>query len=1240
MITLNVNGISKENKRKKLFCWFKKLHFHALFLQETHCGDEKIASEWSREWGPYHNSIWTTGSSNSKGVAVLFKPHSNYEISNIKIDRSCRYIYFNMSFDDIDFKLINLYAPNNPNDRIGFFKELNTWIDIGDNNLIGGDYNCTLDTELDRNGCKSEYDQGRNELKEIINKKFLVDIFRKRNPKKKCFSFTRADKQSRLDYWLVNKNIDDKVSKIEYKACPFSDHNMAVISIDLSKIELGPGIWKMNAATIKSELFKNCFTTMWKNWQLEKPKYHLHTWWDLGKKKIKQLTVWCSQKLKSDRELRRKNLENCLNREMNIFPLNRDYIFFLEESIRNIISEECEGDRVRSRAKWFEEGEKSTAYFHGLEKYSAQKKNWTEILDKNGTVVSGNENIMKVQTEFYKNLFKSEGSNTEQREFFGNFITKPIGPLDYAILNKKIDMPDILNAIKKVNKNSSPGPDGILYEFYLLYLNLIGEDLLEVFSLGYREGELAYSQYLALIVLLYKKGRREDIRNWRPISLSNTDVKIMSKILAERVKKVLPQIIHNNQCGCVKDRKIGQGIRLMEDVLEILGKKSIILAKDEEKAFDRVEWEWLIFVMKKFNFGDYFISWIEILYKNMKSAVVTNGYVSEYFNVTRGIRQGDPLSALLYVIQSEALFEYLRCNNHIKGMCIRDVDNVIHEVKGSQYVDDANMMLHSIAYVQDCIDVINRFGEASGSKLNKSKTMALVSKNYDNREALEKLVKVNNGCEIILGVPIGSGVDKNNFWNDKFMKMERRILTWKPRHLSLSGSIHISRSLVLPLIQYASAHIDVCDEFIIKVQDLIWGYVWKWGTRFVAKEICYLPRTSGGIGLPNVENMIKSARIKMLLNILKSEGDWTILPLKYLCCLDKMYGLKFFALRVTDSTNELEKVKIPVYYKKCILALQELNRIALVKNGNDIIWCNHDIRFNNHVLEYSHWSKSGLLCVSDILKNSQIDHNLICSKLKNKAGIYFEMPKLVKSVSKTLINECTYVNLSQFENFYYYVPGLKNPKNVYDLETKDIYSILNHGQCKVNKSKKYWNAKFRVDFNFDVLFKTLFTCKITPRKALDFNWRLFNFSVNFEKYLIKMKLSNGICKCCSLQVCDAFHLFIECPYFVNVKIMVIEMLSHIGISDCQPINWFFGFLDDNKNSKLANMILSCYRWILWKRHCDEKYQNDGRNVDILKKFLRYVLDQIEILIKHNKLDDFNNALCVKLLESFEPKGVG
>ena len=183
-------------------------------------------------------------------------------------------------------------------------------------------------------------------------------------------------------------------------------------------------------------------------------------------------------------------------------------------------------------------------------------------------------------------------------------------------------------------------------------------------------GKLSYSQYLAIITLLYKKGEREKITNWRPISLNNTDVKILTKILANRVKMVLPDIIHMNQCGCVKGRKIGQGIRLAEDILGILDDKNLIMFDDKEKAFDRVEWDWIFYVLKKYDFGDYFINWIKILYKNMKSAILTNGYVSPYFEISRGIRQGDALSALLYVLQSEALSEAIRCNSQIKGITV------------------------------------------------------------------------------------------------------------------------------------------------------------------------------------------------------------------------------------------------------------------------------------------------------------------------------------------------------------------------------------------------------------------------------------------------------------------------------------------------------------------------------------------------------------------------------------------
>ena len=1010
MITLNVNGLGTKKRRLKFFCWFRKLKFDLLFLQETHCYDESTALGWSQEWGPKENSIWTTGSSNSKGVAVLFKPHSKNELSNLKVDHDeGRYIYFEMKLEDNNFKFINIYAPNDPKDRVLFFKKLNLWIDNQNKNVIGGDYNCTLDDKLDRMNCISENDTGRDELKDMMRRKYLLDIYRSRYPDKRCFSFTRGEKHSRLDYWLIDKSLDEYVDKIEYQACPFSDHNMVILKFDLSKIELGPGIWKMNSSIIKTDLFKNCFTSMWANWQKQKPNYHIHEWWDLGKKKIKQLTVWCAQKLKVDREVRMKNLQNCLNKEINQFPQNENYIYFLEESIRKIILEQSEGDKIRSRSQWFEKGEKPTAYFHNLEKYHAQKKNWTKILDKSNELVYGTDEILRVQTEFYKNLFKSEGSNHEQRYFFGEFLKNPIGPENFSILNKKLDLDDIQSALKKVKKNSSPGPDGIIYEFYQEYFDLLKDDLLQVYTASYEEKELAYSQYMALIILLYKKDVRENIKNWRPISLSNADIKILAKILAERLKKVLPYIIHVNQCGCVKGRKIAQGIRFVEDVLESMGDESIILIDDNEKAFDRVEWPWLFHVLEKFGLGDYFVGWIKIMYKNMKSAVMTNGYVSEYFSLSRGIRQGDPLSALLYVLQAEALAEALRCDCRIKGINIQDSDGNFHEVKGSQYVDDANNMLLNIDYIHLCLGLIDNFGEASGSRLNKSKSLALVSEHFADDQSLEKLVKISRNPEIILGVPIGRGQDKTFFWNKKFDKMKERILLWKPRNLSIFGKVHLSKSLILPLIQYAAAHIDVDNSFITKTQDLIWQFIWKWRTCFVSKSIVYLPRISGGLAVPNVEYMIKAARIKMIINVMSSTQQWNILATKYLQCLDKVYDIENFALLVTDSSNDLERCKIPIYYKKCLFAFQELNRLALVKSDNCILWCNNEIRHKNKVFEFKHWSRNGIKFLSDIIRDRKISMEHVSNCLNQKpgcAGFMFEYALLVKNFPDSIVASC------------------------------------------------------------------------------------------------------------------------------------------------------------------------------------------------------------------------------------------
>ena len=118
-----------------------------------------------------------------------------------------------------------------------------------------------------------------------------------------------------------------------------------------------------------------------------------------------------------------------------------------------------------------------------------------------------------------------------------------------------------------MSNNKSPGPDGKIVEFYKEFWGLLGAGLSMVLVNCLNNEQLTYSKYMAIIILLYKKGTREDLSNWIPISLINSDIKIISKVLATRLKKATPNIIHTDQKGFIENRYIGHNIRLVQDVL-------------------------------------------------------------------------------------------------------------------------------------------------------------------------------------------------------------------------------------------------------------------------------------------------------------------------------------------------------------------------------------------------------------------------------------------------------------------------------------------------------------------------------------------------------------------------------------------------------------------------------------------------------------------------------------------------
>ena len=182
------------------------------------------------------------------------------------------------------------------------------------------------------------------------------------------------------------------------------------------------------------------------------------------------------------------------------------------------------------------------------------------------------------------------------------------------------------------------------------------------------------SQREAVLTLIYKKGDRNQIKNYRPISLTNIDYKILAFTPSQRIKKVIPSIISDDQTAYVKSRYIGQNIRLIQDIIEhnkINNSSGILMFIDFEKAFDSLEHSFLFETLKKFNFGNDFIKWIKTLYTSSSVCVKNNGYIFDFFSLNRAVKQGCPISAIRFILVTEILSIKIKQDRNIHGIKIK-----------------------------------------------------------------------------------------------------------------------------------------------------------------------------------------------------------------------------------------------------------------------------------------------------------------------------------------------------------------------------------------------------------------------------------------------------------------------------------------------------------------------------------------------------------------------------------------
>ena len=310
----------------------------------------------------------------------------------------------------------------------------------------------------------------------------------------------------------------------------------------------------------------------------------------------------------------------------------------------------------------------------------------------------------------------------------------------------------------------------------------------------------------ALISVIPEKDRdTTNPANYRPLSLINVDCKILTKILATRLEKALPNIIHTDQVGFMKNRSSTDNMRRLLHLIWLnrTGKDPVVaLSLDAEKAFDRVQWDILFAALSHFGFGTTFIKWIRTIYKSPKAAVITNGVISPPFNFTRATRQGCPLSPLLFNIVLEPLAIAIRANAAIKG-----VEGGGREHKLLLYADDILMLIkdpsNSIPHLMNAIQSYSRL---SGYKINWTKSEAMPISGLCNSSLLTHFgfTWVSNWMTY-LGIKLSSEVEKMPTLNLKplLQKIKMNLDKWGKLRLTLWGKINVVKMAVAPQLNYA-----------------------------------------------------------------------------------------------------------------------------------------------------------------------------------------------------------------------------------------------------------------------------------------------------------------------------------------------------------------------------------------------------------------------------------------------------
>ena len=1132
--TLNVRGIRERSKRRKIFHWLKDQKYDIIYLQETFLTKE-LENEVKKDWNGLieHNF---SDSVHSRGVSILFKEGFEAKILNIHRCYEGRKLLINALINDDVLTLVNVYAPNKDTLQKEFFRRLTTWIPSHTMNhnltVLAGDFNCNENSKL--------VWKCFEKLKMTLN---LKDIWDSMNRDRPCFTWINPANpahQSRLDYMLTSQYLLDYFKMCKVRNAPTPDHKAIEVELRLNRNQRGPSYWKLNTSILKEEAYMQIIKdVILKTKQDYSSVLSNRDLWDFVKIKIKEMSIrYCIDRSKA-KNIKHDKMEKRLANLEDMIRLSGDTTKSLKTERQNIIkeldtfhSDRARACQIRSRAKWIEEGEKSTSYFLQLEKQRQTFNTITNLRNANGQIVENNRNIISECAHYYRKLYNNTNMNESgiNKYLTHTLLVNDLSQVDSDVCEGLASTEECYAALLKMKKNKSPGLDGLPCEFYIQFWSDINELLVDCFNEAFREGRLSSSQNISILSLIFKKKDRLCLDNYRPISLANTDYKILAFTLANRLHQVMKKIISEDQTGYVKKRFIGHNIRLVEDIIDYFEseneKGGLITFLDFQKAFDSLNWKFMIQVLKKFKFGSQFVRWIETIYKTPVAVIKNNGWLSEKIQISRGIKQGCPLSALLFIIATEILALNLKQCNDFRGLGICN-----KRIKLIQYADDTILFLESEKDLESALSVIEEFSLYAGLKLNLAKTEGIRLGLLKNTNSKHKNINWTEDPVRCLGIYVGHNkqeCQKLN-WSNKVDDLQKLLDSWRSRDLTIYGKVTVIKVLAMSKLVYSAMNSAAPMDIEKDISKILYAFIWNKRDR-IKRNVMISPIKHGGVNMLEVHCFFKSLKATWIDRLLKCDTqNWNCIGKYYLNCLGFENLLTKTSFREADEFPIVNS--LPAFYKQVILAYNCCKEYINITNINmlldEVLWGNTLIKTyskankKNNCLYFKTWIQQGIIYVRDLpFENGKVCLRVLQERIQNNPNLLFEATKLQMAFGpfKTILN-----GLNSIGNVTTEISILHSCDN----------SKLNY-RAQVNKIAKMpllKHMKFLNNIPLEMMVAAICERKIIhiyENKISEFNFKVIHNILSCGVLLSKWRRDiNAICDICN-QNENVFHLLWDC----------------------------------------------------------------------------------------------------------------